>query len=117
MGALSGPGKALIPLVWALVMLAQRRRWGAILEHPLLLYLGAISYPLYLLNEPVQRGLAMALAPMARGNSAVFTAIWLPTALAGAVLAAAALHRWVEIPSMRQRKKFLPQVIAAPLLE
>ncbi len=44
-------------------------------------FLGAVSYPLYLLNEPVQRAAAMVLAPLAHGNAVVFTWLWLPVAL------------------------------------
>lgn len=51
-----------MPLAWALAILAQRHSWGAVLEGRGAKYLGAISYPLYLVNEPVQRGLALALA-------------------------------------------------------
>ena len=55
-----GAEKALVPLAWALAILAQRQNWGAVLEGRAVHYLGAISYPLYLVNEPVQRGLALA---------------------------------------------------------
>jgi len=78
-------------------------------------YLGAISYPLYLLNEPVQRGLALLLAPLARGDAVLFTVLWLPVAVAGPVAGAALLHHAVERPFMRQQKSFLFQVIAPPL--
>jgi peptidoglycan/LPS O-acetylase OafA/YrhL len=64
-------------------------------------YLGAISYPLYLLNEPVQRAAAMALAPLAHGDAVLFTWLWLPPALVGPVAAAAVLHRLVERPLLR----------------
>ena len=47
-----GAEKALVPLAWALAMLAQRQDWGAVLEGRAVKYLGAISYPLYLVNEP-----------------------------------------------------------------
>lgn len=114
---LSGPGKILIPFAWALAVLAQKPGWGAVLEHPALLFLGAISYPLYLLNEPVQRGLALLLAPLAHGDAVCFTLLWLPAALAATFLAATALHFWLERPFMRTRKKIFAPVIAAPAAE
>jgi peptidoglycan/LPS O-acetylase OafA/YrhL len=93
-----GPDKALIPLAWALIVLAQRHPWGAPLQSRPLLCLGAISYPLYLVNEPVQRALALIIAPHAGGH---FTLLWLPPALAGPVLCAWALHVLVERPFAR----------------
>ena len=115
LGALQGVEKALVPLGWGLAMLAQRQAWGAILEHPVVQYLGAISYPLYLVNEPVLRGLAMWIAPMAHGDAAWFSWVWLPSVLAGSLGLAAALHHGVELRFMRQRKVFLLPVIAGPL--
>jgi peptidoglycan/LPS O-acetylase OafA/YrhL len=103
-GCLSGVEKALPPLVWLVVVLAQRARWGAVLERAPVLWLGAVSYPLYLLNEPVQRGLALVIAPLANGNGDVFTAVWLPLAVLGPVVAAAVLHHEVEQKFLRGKK-------------
>jgi peptidoglycan/LPS O-acetylase OafA/YrhL len=114
--SLSGPGKALVPLVWAAAMLAQHHKFGALLASRPALYLGAISYPLYLVNEPVGRGLALLLAPTAT-HPARFTTLWLPLTLAASLAAAAALHHGVEQPFMRQRKKLLLPVIAPAVLE
>jgi len=114
-GALGGAEKALVPLVWAVAMLAQRQKWGAVLESRGAQYLGAISYPLYLLSEPVQRGLAMLLAPLARGDAALFTWAWLPPAILLPVAAAALLHHNVEARFMREQKNFLFPVIARPV--
>lgn len=107
------PDKALIPLAWCAALFAQRHKSGALLDHPVVQYLGAISYPLYLINEPVQRGLALLLAPFSPGATA-FTLIWLPASLGGAVLAATVLHYGVERPFMRRDKKYSAPVIAAP---
>jgi peptidoglycan/LPS O-acetylase OafA/YrhL len=101
-GWLSGAEKALVPLAWAVAMLAQEQKWGAVLESRGMKYLGAISYPLYLLNEPVQRGLAMLLAPLARGEARVFMLVWLPGAVIASLLAAILLHHGVELRFMRQ---------------
>jgi peptidoglycan/LPS O-acetylase OafA/YrhL len=106
LGFLTGPEKALTPLAWGLVLLAQRHSWGAVLESRMAQYLGAISYPLYLVNEPVQRALALLLA--GRGEMA-FTALFLPLSLALALLAAAGLHHGIERPFMRRNK---PRVAA-----
>ena len=108
-GWLNGPDKALVPLAWAAAMLAQDHKWGAVLESRGMRYLGAISYPLYLLNEPVQRGLAMLLAPLAHGGATVFMLVWLPAAVVTPVLAAALLHHGVELRFMRQNNKRLFQ--------
>ena len=115
LGWLSGPEKALVPLLWALAMLAQEKPFGSVLAARPLQYLGALSYPLYLVNEPVQRGLALLLAPLAYGRAAAFTALWLPFALLAPLAAAAALHHAVELPFMRQQKKLYLTVIAPPL--
>lgn len=114
-GLAAGPGKALPPLIWGAIMLGQSGRWGAALEHPALQYLGAISYPLYLVNEPVQRVLALLLGPAAAGNGALFTLVFLPASLASSVAGAMLLHRLVERPFLRRGQKIPFEVIAQPL--
>jgi peptidoglycan/LPS O-acetylase OafA/YrhL len=106
LGLLSGtPSRAFIPVIWTVVLLAQRNPRMPLL--PKLLdsrtaqYLGAISYPLYLLNEPLQRACAMLIAPFAHDSATLFTLIWLPAALTVPVVAAIMLHHWVEIPGRR----------------
>ncbi len=111
-GLLDSPGKAVPPLIWAAIMLAQAKPWGAVLEHRGLQYLGAISYPLYLVNEPVQRGLALLLEPPAHGDAALFSALWLPASVGFSVLAAVLLHHGVERRFMRAEKRIFPPVIA-----
>jgi peptidoglycan/LPS O-acetylase OafA/YrhL len=118
LGLVSGqPSKALIPIGWAVAMLAQRNPRMALL--PKLLdsraaqYLGAISYPLYLLNEPMQRACAMLIAPMVGNSPALFTTLWLPAALATPIIAAMALHYWVEMPFMKMRSIRLRNPISA----
>jgi peptidoglycan/LPS O-acetylase OafA/YrhL len=103
---LSGaPSRAFISIGWTVVLLAQRNPRMPIL--PKLLdsqaaqYLGAISYPLYLLNEPLQRACAMLIAPFAHDNARLFTLLWLPAALGLPVVAAMAMHHWVELPGRR----------------
>jgi peptidoglycan/LPS O-acetylase OafA/YrhL len=102
--SLAMPAKALIPLGWGLVMLVQRYQHfpvlGAVLDSRIAQALGAISYPLYLLNEPVQRLCALVAALFVSGGAA-FTIIWLPLAVIMPILAATALHVWLEKPVMR----------------
>ena len=106
MGLLSPvPGKALIPVGWTVVLLAQRNPQLPLL--PKLLdsraaqYLGAISYPLYLINKPVQRACAMLIAPLAHGSADRFALLWLPAALLLPIAAATLLHHGIEAPVMR----------------
>ncbi len=113
-----GGGKAFTPLAWGLAMLAQRQAWGAVLDSRMAQYLGAISYPLYLVNEPVQRGLALLLGPWVRGDSVYFTAAFLPLSLTFSLGLAALLHHAVERPFMRRQNIRLPRIeIAAAALE
>lgn len=114
LGLLVSPEKALPSLVWGGVMLAQRKEWGAVLEHPVLQYLGAISYPLYLVNEPVLRGGALLLGPFMSGHPGLFSVLLLANAIAISLVLAALLHHGVETPFMRAGRKLLPPVIAAP---
>lgn len=96
-----GVAKILVPLAWGVALLAQGYKFGAVLDARAVRYLGAISYPLYLVNEPVQRGLAMVLAPLAHGDAALFTVLWLPLAVLGPVAVALVLHHGVERRFMR----------------
>jgi peptidoglycan/LPS O-acetylase OafA/YrhL len=113
-GFAASPDKALPPLIWGGIMLAQTARWGAVLELPVLSYLGAISYPLYLVNEPVQRLLALLLGPAAYGDATLFSIAFLPASLALSLGLAALLHHFVETPVMRRGTKMSFAVIAPP---
>lgn len=115
LGLLAGPEKLLTPLAWGIVMVALARPWGAMLEHRILQYLGAISYPLYLVNEPVQRALALVLGPAAHGSAVSFSLVFLPLSLFIATALAVLLHHAIELPFMRYNKKLLFPVIAPPL--
>jgi peptidoglycan/LPS O-acetylase OafA/YrhL len=114
-GLLTSPEKAIPPLIWGGIMLAQAKPWGVILEHRALQYLGAISYPLYLANEPVQRAMALLLGPIAAGNAPLFSAIFLPASIALSLILAAALHHGIEIPCMRRPNNLSFRVIAPPM--
>jgi peptidoglycan/LPS O-acetylase OafA/YrhL len=108
LGLCSGEvSRGLIPVGWGAVLAAQFCDGMPVLPRLLewrpVRFLGAVSYPLYLVNEPVQRAAALMVAPWVHGDVVVFTAVWLPLALGGPVLAAWGLHRWVEGPAMRWR--------------
>jgi peptidoglycan/LPS O-acetylase OafA/YrhL len=103
-GMTGGPGKLAAPLVWTLFLLTELGGLpplAAILRSPVLLALGAISYPLYLVNEPVQKLLGAGLAALAGGDAILFTVLWIPGAIALPVAAAWWLHARVEKPALR----------------
>ena len=114
-GLMAGPEKSLPPLIWGAIMLAQSCPWGAVLEHRSLQYLGAISYPLYLVNEPVQRALALLFGPALHGNAALFSILFLANSVAFSLAAATLLHHGVEQPFRQRRVKLLLPVIAPPV--
>jgi peptidoglycan/LPS O-acetylase OafA/YrhL len=115
-----GPDKLLPPLVWTACLAAQLcssspRRQGpggwipafagvaaAVLQSRPLVWLGAVSYCIYLVNEPVQKLLGVTLATLAQGDAALFTALWIPLAVGLPVLAAWWLHERVEVPALRR---------------
>ena len=101
-------GKLLPPLVWSACLAAQLQpSWfGLHLAARLLcsrpaLYLGRISYCLYLVNEPIHKLAGAILGPLAGGDSLLFTVIWLPAAILLPLLAAAWLHHALEAPALR----------------
>ena len=108
-----GAGKLAAPLVWTLCLAAQERQTGmlgplaAMLRSRPLLWLGSISYCVYLVNEPVQKLLGRILAFEADGNSIVFTMLWVPSAILLPVLIAWWLHRAIEQPALRWGKSYI----------
>lgn len=115
---LGTPERALTALLWLALMLAQTQSWGGLLANRGLLYLGAISYPLYLVNEPVERLLALWLGPPLAAHPGWFSLAFLALAVLGSCFLAAMLHHVVELPFMRQsKKKLFPPVIARPVRE
>jgi peptidoglycan/LPS O-acetylase OafA/YrhL len=64
-------------------------------------WLGAVSYCVYLVNEPVQKVVGVVLAIAVQGDAALFTALWIPGAVTLPVLAAWGLHAWIEAPALR----------------
>jgi peptidoglycan/LPS O-acetylase OafA/YrhL len=113
-----GIEKLAAPLVWTVCLAAQcsptvfpsrplHRPRGVlywmerVLRSRPLVWLGAISYCIYLVNEPVQKLLGVALAAFVQGDATLFTALWLPGAVLLPILAAWWLHEWIELPAQR----------------
>jgi len=105
-GARGEVGKLVPPLVWTLCLAAEllpdRLHLVAVpLRWRLAQWLGAVSYPIYLANEPIQKGLAFMLARFAPGDPVMFTIVWLPAAVLLPIGVAALLHRYLETPALR----------------
>ncbi len=96
-------------------------RWGrsalnvvaAALQSRPLVWLGATSYCIYLVNEPVQKLVGVALAVVAQGNATLFTALWIPAAVVLPLLAAWWLHVWIEVPALRWGRAMAHREMAA----
>lgn len=118
--AQGGINKALPPLVWTACMAAQMSlsatgeppRGGSVVDRTLavlarmlqskpLVWLGAVSYCIYLTNEPVQKLLGKLLAMVVNGDAMLFAVLWIPGAIGLPLLASWWLHERVEIPGMR----------------
>jgi len=130
-----GIDKLLPPVVWSVCLAAQlhsaspagaagtTRAAGSVLG-PLaatlrsrpLVWLGAVSYGIYLVNEPVQKVLGLVLALVVHGNATLFTALWLPGAAALPILAAWALHVWVEAPALRRGRSLARRSMPAAVV-
>jgi peptidoglycan/LPS O-acetylase OafA/YrhL len=107
----SGPLPALIHPVAALLLAGLLVRLVAgppvrSLQHPALVWLGGISFSLYLWHYPiVSEGLRLTGATRAPIPQAALTA----AALIGASLVVAvAAHRWIEVPSVAHRARSRP---------
>ena len=110
------PLKALAPLGWVVCLAAQSvqgrsdgswyglRELGALLRTSPLRWLGAISYSLYIVNEPIQKVLGVVLAHVAQGRSAMFTLLWVPAALVIPLWVAWWLHSCIEVPALHRGK-------------
>jgi len=102
------------PLVWVICLAAQSvqgrlgaawfglRGLGRLLCGLTLRRLGAISYCLYLVNEPLQKLLGVMLAHVAAGGSTTFTLLWVPGAVLIPLCAAWWLHIQIEVPALHR---------------
>ena len=108
-GLQGGVDKLLPPLIWTGCLAAQLHPGSAVLRpvatalssRPLV-WLGAVSYCIYLVNEPVLKVVGVALTLATGGDAGLFTTFWLPAAVALPVLAAWWLHVWIEAPALRR---------------
>jgi peptidoglycan/LPS O-acetylase OafA/YrhL len=78
---------------------AFHRRAGAV--PPALLWLGAVSYGAYLFHIPVARIITRLITL----DGAVSALLFLAATLAGTLVVAAAVHRWIERPAIRWAKR------------
>jgi peptidoglycan/LPS O-acetylase OafA/YrhL len=101
-----GADKLLPPLVWTVCLAAQLSLsfgWiAAVLQSRPLVWLGAVSYCIYLVNEPVQKLLGVTLAAFVNGDAVLFTALWIPGAIILPILASWWLHERIEVPWLRR---------------
>ncbi|OYV57185.1 MAG: acyltransferase [Acidiphilium sp. 20-67-58] len=122
LGATHGAGwgrvaKALPPLGWAAAIAAQRfpasrplRPLARALGARPILWLGLVSYPLYLVNEPLGRALALLLGPRLAGHPTLFGLLWGGATLIGSLLLAAILHYGIERSPPARRRRVTPPV-------
>jgi peptidoglycan/LPS O-acetylase OafA/YrhL len=100
--------KMLPPLVWTVCLGMQMlpawggsHRFGWVLRNKATQYLGAISYCLYLVNEPIHKLISTVLSRLTDGDATMFTLIWLPASILLPMLASICLHRYLEAPALR----------------
>lgn len=101
-------GKMLPPLIWTGCLWVQMRPAtaglglaGRVLRSRIAVYLGAISYCVYLVNEPVHKMLGLALSLLVDGDAVLFTVLWIPLAILLPILVSAGLHVFLEMPALR----------------
>ena len=87
---------AVLACALVLLVLAAASGWLPVLRLRPLVWLGSISYPLYLLHENI--GWSVQLRVLAWGGTADLSVV---VALVTSLVLAAALGRWVERPAMR----------------
>jgi peptidoglycan/LPS O-acetylase OafA/YrhL len=112
-------GKMLPPLIWTICLTIQMQperaglQWaGWLLRNSTAQYLGAISYCLYLVNEPIHKLVGVALSRLADGDAGLFTVLWIPAAIGLPMLAAAWLHKYWEVPALRYGRSVAKRVVA-----
>jgi peptidoglycan/LPS O-acetylase OafA/YrhL len=71
----------------------------------LCLFVGALSFPLYIIHYPVAWLLLIALTDLLPQNRLTVLAVWVPLTLASSYLGASLLHRYAEVPATRHGKR------------
>ncbi len=101
-------GKMLPPMAWTFCLAIQMRpdvtglrEASAVLCSRTARYLGAISYCLYLVNEPIHKITGEVLGLFSGGDGRLFTLLWVPLSIGLPLLAAAWLHTYLEAPALR----------------
>jgi peptidoglycan/LPS O-acetylase OafA/YrhL len=112
-------GKMVAPVLWTVClgvqMLPDRvgtRAAGWLLRNSVAQYLGAISYCLYLVNEPIHKLIGTVLSRVADGDATLFTRLWVPAAIGLPILAAIWLHRYLEVQALRWGRSVARRVAA-----
>jgi peptidoglycan/LPS O-acetylase OafA/YrhL len=90
------------------------RRVAAVLAAPPVLWLGAVSYCIYLVNEPVQKVLGVTLAGLCGGDAALFTTWWLAGAILLPLSLGWVLHETVEKAGQRWGRRVSERVQQKP---
>ncbi len=110
-GVQGGVEKLAPPLAWTACLAAEMGLGGrgmailaTLLRRRELLWLGAASYCIYLVNGPAQKLLGVVLARLSRGDAAMFTVIWIPAAILLPLVLAWMLHMTVEQAGQRWGK-------------
>ena len=99
---LRGDSFSLVSSVTALALwaVATSDRMGSAFNYRWLRFLGAISYSLYLLHNPIT-GATFHLGFMLTGRSALWEAVWWVAAMLTSIAAASAMWWLIEQPSIR----------------
>ena len=109
------PNKLLPPLIWTACLWVQMHPAclpARFLSSRRMGYLGAISYCLYLINEPIHKMLGQPLGWLAGGDATQFALLWIPLAIGLPIVAAAFLHRYLEIPAQRWGRALAQRSVA-----
>jgi peptidoglycan/LPS O-acetylase OafA/YrhL len=87
---------------WVPVFVSMMLGWlASILQSKPMVWLGAVSYCIYLINEPVQKLIGVGLAFLTEGHATLFIATWIPGSVVLPIIAAWWLHDWIELPAQR----------------
>jgi peptidoglycan/LPS O-acetylase OafA/YrhL len=105
-------GKLIPPLGWTLCLLTEMcpvvpglRQANLLLKSRLVQAAGAISYCLYVVNEPIHRVISLVLSRVADGDAVLYALLWIPLAILLPIAVAAWLHVHLEMPLLRRERR------------